>query len=438
MKNYRIVRIAGMGYKAAIEKLYSKDKGLYMLSYAEQQKTLFDMAYVYSDGFSRGMRSLGHDAHEIVYDLEILQKKWAEEKGVKFNPENWQSEIILRQIEDLKPDIVYFQDIYSLPLSIRRQLKSIFPFIKLVVIFRGYPGGIPDILIKELMCADILLLGSPVLMEKLRAGGLMPHLVYHSFDEAILEAISKDKTKENSSLHYDLTFIGSSGFGRGWGHISRYWFLSDLIKKTNLALWLDEGEDKQELQHISLKEILKKPAKILLSNLNTEMLMKLSMHEVIPEKARSAMLGIMQEKKNMSDNTKRLPEKRLSEIYPGRCNPPVFGLEMYKILQRSNVTFNIHSDAAQGTVDNMRMFQATGVGTCLLTDTGWNMSDLFEADREVVTYSNINECIEKAKYLLEHEDVRQRIATAGQKRTLKVHNMLNRCRQLDEIIQRRL
>ena len=73
-----------------------------------------------------------------------------------------------------------------------------------------------------------------------------------------------------------------------------------------------------------------------------------------------------------------------------------------------------------------------------LTDSGTNMSDLFEEEKEVVTYSSIDECIEKVNYLLEHEDVRRQIAAAGQRRTLKDHTTLNRCQQVDEILQKML
>jgi spore maturation protein CgeB len=31
-----------------------------------------------------------------------------------------------------------------------------------------------------------------------------------------------------------------------------------------------------------------------------------------------------------------------------------------------------------------------------------NLSELFEIDREVVTYKSVDECIEKVKWLLEH------------------------------------
>ena len=125
-------------------------------------------------------------------------------------------------------------------------------------------------------------------------------------------------------------------------------------------------------------------------------------------------------------------------MFPGYCHPPVFGVDMYNVLRQSKITLNKHTDAAGSSVANMRLFEATGIGTCLLTDTGENMSDLFEEDREVVTYTSVDECIEKAEYLLEHDEVRRQIAEAGQRRTLKDHTMKNRCEQIDKIIQKML
>lgn len=111
---------------------------------------------------------------------------------------------------------------------------------------------------------------------------------------------------------------------------------------------------------------------------------------------------------------------------------------MLRVLQRSRVTFNAHTDEGRGYIGNMRLFEATGVGTCLLTDTGANLSDLFVEDQEVVTYRSLEECIEKQRYLLAHDDIRRQIALAGQKRTLKDHTVMNRCLQIDEIIQKRI
>ena len=134
----------------------------------------------------------------------------------------------------------------------------------------------------------------------------------------------------------------------------------------------------------------------------------------------------------------RLPNNSLKEMYPYRCYGPVFGIEYYQLLQSSNIVFNMHSIAAKNTVDNMKMFEITGVGSCLLTDTGTNMKDIFEEDKEIVVYRSIDEAVEKVSYLLDHPKEAEEIAKAGQTRTLRDHTTMNRCRQIDEILQKHL
>ncbi len=132
---------------------------------------------------------------------------------------------------------------------------------------------------------------------------------------------------------------------------------------------------------------------------------------------------------------KLLPLKPLSRVFPFKCHKPLFGVSMYELLAKSKVSFNIHACAAADTVDNMRLFQATGMGSCLLTDYGVNIRDLFIPDIEVVTYSSLDECIEKAEYLLRNEKVRSEIALRGQKRTLESHTAIQRCNQIDALIK---
>lgn len=81
------------------------------------------------------------------------------------------------------------------------------------------------------------------------------------------------------------------------------------------------------------------------------------------------------------------------------------------------------------------MFEVTGVGSCLLTDRGNETAHLFVPDEEIVTYSSIDECIEKVNYLLNNESVRIKIAQKGKARTLKDHTVMNRCQQVNEILQ---
>ncbi len=90
------------------------------------------------------------------------------------------------------------------------------------------------------------------------------------------------------------------------------------------------------------------------------------------------------------------------------------------------------------SASNMRLFEATGVGSCLVTDWKANLNRLFEPDREIVTYESADECAEKVKWLLAHPEERRTIALAGQRRTLKDHSYMQRRVQLDDLIRRSL
>ena len=437
MKHYRIVRIAGVNYQSPMVELHKKNPELPLYPYAEQQKVLFNAGISYSDSFSRAMKALGHEADEIVFDLETLQKTWARENGIKYDPDRWQHDIILSQIETLKPDIIYFQATDSLPLSIRRNLKTYFPFVRLVVVHFAFP-----IASRELEGTDILLVGIPSMFRQYQQEGFRPHLVYHYYNEAILESMDSE-SPENHSPKYDFTFIGSSGFSFGMGHQARYWTLVELIQRTCLELWVCdhqflpgeisagtemsktrnaiEGCDEKTLTQMLRKELLPKDA---------EGLKRMILQAI--ERKRVASI------KNIDYTPSSSPIPPLApirQIFPEQCHDAVFGIDMYRILRESKVTFNKHTDAAQGSVGNMRLFEASGVGTCLLSDSGANMSELFEEDHEVVTYSSTEECIEKLNYLLQHDDVRSQIAAAGQKRTLNCHTAMNRCQQIDDILQ---
>ena len=114
----------------------------------------------------------------------------------------------------------------------------------------------------------------------------------------------------------------------------------------------------------------------------------------------------------------------------------VWGLKMYETLAQSSITLNRHIDVAKNYANNMRLFESTGMGTCLVTDWKENLHTLFELDKEVVTYRSVDELVEKVTYLLNNDKERQKIASAGQKRTLKEHNYQNRIKELLEILDK--
>jgi hypothetical protein len=122
----------------------------------------------------------------------------------------------------------------------------------------------------------------------------------------------------------------------------------------------------------------------------------------------------------------------------GRVKPPLWGYDMYRQLRRSKIALNIHIDMAQQFAANMRLYEATGVGTMLLTDWKTNLHELFEPGKEVVAYRSIDECVELVNHYLANESEREAIAAAGQKRTLCDHSYYHRMQELTEILNRYL
>lgn len=113
-----------------------------------------------------------------------------------------------------------------------------------------------------------------------------------------------------------------------------------------------------------------------------------------------------------------------------------WGLEMYRTLARSGITLNRHIDTAENNANNMRLFEATGVGTLLLTDMKENLGELFEIGKEVVAYSSAEEAAELIHYYLDHPAEAAAIAKAGQERTLREHTYRHRMEELVHILQR--
>lgn len=114
----------------------------------------------------------------------------------------------------------------------------------------------------------------------------------------------------------------------------------------------------------------------------------------------------------------------------------VYGRDMYEIIRRSQVTLNSHINVARGSATNMRLFEATGTGSFLLTDSLSDLSELFAPGSEVAAYEGIQDCLNKISYYLKHADEAEDIARAGQQRTLVEHTYRNRVSQMLSFVER--
>jgi spore maturation protein CgeB len=114
----------------------------------------------------------------------------------------------------------------------------------------------------------------------------------------------------------------------------------------------------------------------------------------------------------------------------------IWGIDMYRALARSKITLNRHINVAENNANNMRLYEATGVGAMLLTDRKNNLHELFEIGKEVVTYSSKEEAAELVHYYLDHSEESKKIAMAGQARTLREHTYEQRMQELVPILKR--
>lgn len=120
----------------------------------------------------------------------------------------------------------------------------------------------------------------------------------------------------------------------------------------------------------------------------------------------------------------------LRQCYRGTA----WGTKMYEILARSQIAFNHHGNFPP-FANNMRMYEATGVGTLLLTDWKPDLHEMFEPGKEVLAYKSDEECLDLINQALKRPDWSAGIAKAGQERTLREHTYEARAAEVVQLLE---
>ncbi len=119
----------------------------------------------------------------------------------------------------------------------------------------------------------------------------------------------------------------------------------------------------------------------------------------------------------------RLPRSSvLHACYQGEA----WGRGMYDVLRRSQITLNRHIDLAEDWANNMRLYEATGMGALLLTDAKKNLADLFVPGEHVASYDSVDACVAQIKKYLGDDSARAAIAEGGQRHVIEAHNYQRR------------
>jgi hypothetical protein len=407
MMNYRFQKFTSV-YPSFVQQFLARNPGYEQLSYQELYDKFINTHYGLSNFYEKYMKALGNEAQDIFASFEHLQKLWAEENGLRYGETEWLKGIVLAQVKSYQPDVLYLQDLYLFDRDFRQQLRDA---LRKRVIMIGWRAALTkDFAVFNDL--DLLLSAGPHLVKMFQRCGANAMYLPLAFEDTMVEVLGQIRERD-----LEFTFAGTLG-SRNGAHSQRYHLIEKLMASSPIEIWSDIEEDgaRSRTERLLLKCIYHTSRSLAVLR--------------VPQRLRESLPLIRRGECWVSDPT--LPT--LNQLYPGRINRSVFGVENYKISARSKIVLNSHIDCFENYAGNMRLYEATGMGACLLTDWKVNLQDLFEPEVEVVTYRSAEECIEKVRYLLGNESVRQAIATAGQKRTLRDHTYRQRVGELHQTI----
>jgi hypothetical protein len=357
-------------YTAFLKSFYGKHVGeVKKLNFQKHRQRLLNELFGDADFYSDGVKENGQEAEDIVVNDEILQKKWAIEKGFKafnetdffskipylniiFKP-NWVEKILEAQIKEVSPNVLYFQDIEYFSVEFLRKIKREY----FVVAQKASPVW----KMQTFKQANLVFTSFPHFVPMFRANKINSEYLKLAFGKRVLDMVPKQKKI------YNCTFVG--GITRHHSRGNR--ILSDIANKEKLDIF---GYGKDYL-----------------------------------------------------DKNSKLYNTHHGEVWGG---------EMYKVMMQSKMTINRHINIAGRYANNMRLFEATGSGAMLLTDKKVNINDFFEVGKETITYDNSGDLIRKIEFYTNYPKEREKIAKAGQKRTLKDHNYKVRMAEMLKLLSK--
>ena len=389
-------------YQGSLDSFYLDNPNTKSLSYNDHCNLLINNTTEFAGCYTRNFRKLGIDTKCVISNDTYLLNKWRSENSTNSVKK---SDILFEQINAFKPDILWIENLSYINTAWLKRVREEIKTIKLIIAYHCAPYN--KELIEKLRKADFIITCTPGLKLAFENEGLKTYLVYHGFDNELLTRVER----KGKVLSINLVFSGSLITGSSFHNI-RINLIENLIKENiDLALY------------VTLEKRYKIKAKQLIYFL-AEILNKLKM-KWLTDRIPIFQYG-------------RSPVKSYSETLLRSNHQPLYGIDMFNLFQKSKIVLNLHTGVAGDYAGNMRMFEVTGIGSCLLTDNKKNMNDLFEVGTEVMVYDNPEDCIEKVKWLLAHDQEREKIAMLGQRKTLGKHTVEIRCKSIIDIINKEL
>jgi len=374
-------------YPGFLRELYVARPGLHKASYAEQMAVRNESLFGVADFYSRNFIAHGHQAVEIHLNNPWLQYAWAREHGVDVAPPAPPQGVIpakallagaKRRFSRLA-DRALSKFGHSLPA---RAVGADWEDLVLRAQIANFP---PDVILNQEMAA----MRSPVL-KMLKASNRL-----------IIGQIASSLPENEVFDVYDLVISSLPN--------QVAWFRGQGVKAELNRLAFDpvvlERLGPQPVRDIPLSFV---------GSLSPDHKSRIAFLEHVARRTPLKVWG---------NGIERLPQSSpLHACYQGEA----WGRAMYEVMRRSRVTLNFHIDLADGWANNMRLYEATGVGALLLTDWKKNLHEMFVPGEHVAAYRDADDCVAQVAVLLADDALRERIAAAGQQQAIQHQNYYRR------------
>ena len=219
----------------ALDKIRAADLG-----YESMLSRLLGLRFGTADFYSRHLRELGVEASDIILNCEPLQQRWAEERGITFDMgtrfqrgmsrlplvrrwvdhPNPLTSIAVRQISELRPDVLYIQDLSLFRPSVLRSLKHVVGSI-----VGQIASPLPDE--EFLRPFDLILTSFPHYVDRFRAMGIRSEYFRIGFDPIVIEELG------SVQRYRSCTFVG----GLSAAHAARTRFLEQLARSVDIEFF---------------------------------------------------------------------------------------------------------------------------------------------------------------------------------------------------------
>lgn len=349
-------------------------------SYADAWRKLMDDRFGWFDVWKTTLEATGKfSVLEVVSNDARTQNEWWRE-NVSANLPAQREEILQEQIRRFQPDVIFA---HNLAVSGPRDWAEWGQVCRRRPLVFGYDGVA---LRKSTGYRGLAFLLTPLhrCCEALRSSGLEAHLFRPCFPSVCGDM-------ESGQKEVGTVFVGAVGTGPG-GHGPRLRFLHQLCQQTALEL------------HVSGLE---------------------SGQASFRKQALRLLRG-------------RWAEFAAIQTLSAQNRGPRYGRDMYALLGKSRASLNFHVAAAGQEGVNMRIYESTGMGACLLTEERPNLRAYFESGREILTYRDSREALEKIRWIEAHPEEARKIGQAGQARTRKDHILEKQILGVAELIRQKL